>query len=179
MSTSKNDLENLATTDDYDILLCQTTNPSQISSIENYEMYPIVKDSIVVICSKSSEFAQKRFISSVTLSKEPLVFFSVAPLDEIWVYRKVFRERGLFPKNISQINIESSYFKKIQDGDLSLYSKMAIKKGAYQKKYNISFVPLKEKLEFYYVLLINKEAQNKQQKTILSECIIDILTNNA
>lgn len=148
--------------DEFDVILHQIAidDFKSYACPDSYEMEPVIQDTMVAICHKHSDFSNRRFISLSLLSKQSLVFFSIEPIEKIWAFRKAFLEHGLHPKNIMQVNIESMFFNMIKNNTLSLYSKLAIRKSDYQERYNLTNIPLKEKIDFYY-LLFTKKMKNR------------------
>ena len=162
---------------DCDVILHQISvdDLKNYVSPEAYDMEPVIQDTLVAVCNKHSDFATRRSISLSVLSKQSLVFFSIEPIEKIWAFRKAFLEHGLRPKNITQINIESMFFNMIKNNTLTLYSKLAIRKSDYQEHYGLTNIPLKEKVDFYYLLFTKRSEKQETYVQYFIDCVKDVL----
>lgn len=161
----------------YDVILHQISVNDLKSYVcpDDYEMEPVIQDTMVAICNKHSDFINRRSISLSVLSKQSFVFFSIEPIETIWAYRKAFLEHGLRPKSVTQVNIESIFFNMIKNNTVSLYSKLAIRKSDYQQRYNLINIPIKEKIDFYYLLFTKKSEKQEPYIQFFIDCIKDVL----
>lgn len=161
----------------FDIILFHVDRDEfpQFTSLPHYRTTSLLLDSLVITCGQNSPLNGKKAVSNSTLSKQPFAFFSVDEPEKIWTYRKVFSDHDLRPKSVFQTNVESSFYDKIMQTDyLALSSKFSTKNSDFFKRYQLSSVALKNKIEFYYMLAVSEKSQERPFVQSFIEILKDI-----
>lgn len=150
---------------DFDAILFPL-DQNQMSFISNstkstqYNVRPIVKDSLVLICSSESPLAKRKKVSVSMLTNYSYVAFFTEKAEDTWTFKKVFLEHNVLPKRISQCNIETLYFQTIVNGSISLSTHLTARHTDLSKQHNIVAVPFKEDMSFYFVLKERMPSKN-------------------
>ena len=147
------------TASNFDIILFPI-NKHQLTKISlstDYAVRTVVKDSLVLICGKDTPLSTRKKVSISSLKNYSYVAFFTTQPESTWTYQKIFIENNIYPKHITQCNVEPLYLRLISNGAFSISTRLTARHTNLFSPYQIVAIPFKDDTSFYYAIATHKK----------------------